>query len=126
MSCPDMSVDATDGPDFSRVSYPRSRKPRWCCECGRQIKTTERHQYVVGRWEGYLDTYRTCLRCVAVRLCVTPQAWIYGGLQEAIDEADRVMSKEQRRACQIEIRRARKGLADSFVGGRREVQHGHR
>lgn len=54
-------------PAFMTRETPRARKQYVCCECGGKIEPKEQYEYVFGKWGSYLDTYRTCMACVALR-----------------------------------------------------------
>jgi len=54
-------------PDFYSEKVVTGRKDHRCCECGTEISKGEKHESVSGKWEGEMNTYRTCLPCVALR-----------------------------------------------------------
>lgn len=113
MSCPDYSCSSWDydAPDFTRERFVRGRKVHRCIECGRAIRKGERHEAATGKWDGGVQTLRTCLRCVAVRSCLTPSGWIYGRLWDAVGEA-RSEPESVQRACLAEIRAERRRLGE--------------
>ena len=53
-----------DPPEFYNTSFVKARKPHRCCECCRTIEAGERYQSVTGKWEGDVDTYKTCSECL--------------------------------------------------------------
>ena len=64
-----------------------ARKPHKCYECHRPIPTGTDYQKFVGKWEGKLVTYRTCLLCVEVRKVFTcGEGWTWGTLWEDMAE----------------------------------------
>ena len=85
ISC-DCSVDIGDSPEFYIETFPVSRKVHKCCECGEDIKSGQKHHKFTGRWDGFLDTYRTCMVCYNIREHYCPHGYIFGGLAEAISE----------------------------------------
>ena len=93
-----MSSDCScdfDQPAFYNRTTPRARKPYRCEECNGQILPGEQYERVTGKWEGYVDTYLTCERCVDLRTWVQNNVpclcWSHGGgdemMAEAIDDA---------------------------------------
>lgn len=54
-------------PDFYKSKLVRARKPHRCVECGSAITPGEEYESATGRWEGEIDTYRTCSRCLDLR-----------------------------------------------------------
>lgn len=56
-----------DGPKVYSESYPISRKPHKCCECGGIIFFKEKYHRFSGIWEDRWDTYKTCMDCKAIR-----------------------------------------------------------
>lgn len=71
-------------PDFYSVVIRTARKPHRCCECDTEIKPGERHEYATGKWDGEIDTFRTCLMCVSIRQHFCPQGSLHQGLDEAL------------------------------------------
>jgi len=77
-----------DLPEFFSETVRTAKKPHRCCECGRAIAVGEKYENVTGKWEGDFSTYKTCVRCRAVRLYVIEHVpcfcWYYGTmLQDA-------------------------------------------
>ena len=74
-----------DPPEFLVDKIVEARKDHVCCECGSEIKKGERYEKVVGKWDGEIDTIKTCLVCKTIRedlLC----SWTYGMLKEDLWE----------------------------------------
>lgn len=59
--------DWDDPPSFWDSREVSARKEYKCCECGATIVVGERHEYVVGKWDGHFDTYRSCATCARIR-----------------------------------------------------------
>ncbi len=74
-------------PEFMNEKYVHARKEYTCLECGETIKKGERYEYVFGKWDGYLETHRTCMTCVKIRHDVCCSGWTYGTLRDDIWEA---------------------------------------
>lgn len=57
--------------EWCREKIVAARKPYKCCECADAIKIGERHEYMVGKADGEIYQYRTCLFCAGEyrRLC---------------------------------------------------------
>jgi hypothetical protein len=60
-----------DGADCSTQFYSantrKARKPHKCEECRRTIEPGELYQHVSAKWEGDLDTVKTCSHCVVAQ-----------------------------------------------------------
>lgn len=54
-------------PDFCKRTTPVARKPHKCCECRRAIQPKEKYERVSGKWDFGIETYCTCMACVALR-----------------------------------------------------------
>lgn len=52
-----------DPPEFYHAEIRRARKPHRCSECNGAIMVGERYEHVLGKWDGYVDTFNTCERC---------------------------------------------------------------
>lgn len=76
--------------EWSRISTPKARKQYRCYECGAFIAPSDRHEYVAGKWEGEVSSYRTCSDCVSLRQYIQAHipcfCWAYGNLfSDALD-----------------------------------------
>lgn len=76
-----------DFPEFFSPKMVTARKDHVCCECGDAIKKGEKHEYVVGKWEGEFDYFRTCQTCKNIREDLFQCGWTYGNMWEDIREA---------------------------------------
>lgn len=56
-----------DPMDFCTVTYPKARKAHRCCECYRDIPKGVEYQRIAGKYDGQVDTYKTCLDCMNIR-----------------------------------------------------------
>lgn len=56
-----------DGPEFSYEEIRRAAKVHQCCECREDILPGTKYEYTTGKWDGYMNTYKTCLLCVEIR-----------------------------------------------------------
>jgi hypothetical protein len=82
-------------PSFYRVELRLARKQYYCDECSGLILPKERYEYVSGKWDGDLGTYRTCERCVEIREFVSGNVpcfcWGHSNIENdakaAIDDA---------------------------------------
>ena len=65
-----------------------ARKRHRCYECGGHVETGERYQIVVGKFEGALETNKTCPRCLSVidwiKAHVPCYCRSFGGLHDTI------------------------------------------
>ena len=73
-----------DSPEFFSETVNTARKAHRCSECGRAIEVGEQYENVAGKWDGDFSTFKTCLRCRAVRLYVIEHVpcfcWTYTDL----------------------------------------------
>lgn len=74
-------------PDFQSLKWVKARKPHKCCECRRQIQPGESYLRYTGKWDGEMNTYRTCAVCEDIRssLCCGG-SFIFGDLWEKIHD----------------------------------------
>ena len=54
-------------PSFYNIKIRTARKEHKCCECGAMIQPREQYHYIAGKWDGCIDTFKTCLPCMRVR-----------------------------------------------------------
>lgn len=60
--------DYDGGPaEFIYTARPRARAWHKCDECQCGIEPGERYEYTVGKWDGRLADYKTCLDCLVIR-----------------------------------------------------------
>lgn len=93
-----MSYDCVcdyDPPEIYTASTPTARKHHVCEECGCPIAPGERYEYVFGKWDGTVLTFKTCDRCLDIRQWVKNNVpcfcWTHGNMindaKEAVVEA---------------------------------------
>jgi hypothetical protein len=89
-----MSLDCFcdyDPPQFYHKEIRKARKPHKCCECTGMIAVGEKYEHVRGKWEGFLDTYDTCERCLDIwqwtKNNLPCLCWAHGNRIEACIEA---------------------------------------
>ena len=68
------------GPEFFSATEPKARKAHACGECGRQIQPGERYEYVCGKWDGDMLTYKTCVDCLSIRNAFFCEAYTFGDI----------------------------------------------
>lgn len=105
-------------PEFCHIELRKARKEHRCDECGRIIERGDTYENVHGKWDGRLDTFKTCSRCLAlkewVRTHVPCFCWAYGNVREDAletarsyaDQAPGLLFGAYRR--EVAIRRGRK------------------
>lgn len=84
-----------DPPEFYHKETRKARTAKTCFECCGPIVPGERYEHVRGKWDGCLDTFRTCDRCLELRDYVEGNVpcvcWMHGEMfncaREAIDDA---------------------------------------
>lgn len=52
---------------FSDVLWPKARKEHKCCECSRVIGVGEKYQRWSMKWDGSVESFKTCLFCCEIR-----------------------------------------------------------
>lgn len=78
--CACFYVEADIHPDFYNEKIRRARKEHTCCECGCTIVVGDSYEYVSGKWDGYVSTYKTCPVCVELRAKFMCYGWVFGEL----------------------------------------------
>lgn len=56
-----------DSPEFCHEKIVKARKPHKCCECHDEIPAGAKYESCTGKWDGDLQTYKTCMLCVEIR-----------------------------------------------------------
>jgi hypothetical protein len=102
--------DDCNPPAFYDCKAVTARRRHKCCECLAAIENGEPHERVVGKWEGSVETFRTCSLCVKVRRAMGPEQWPFGCLIDGADERDfpgvvEVVEFRKRRLANWEARR---------------------
>jgi hypothetical protein len=81
-----------DAPAFYNKAMRKARKPHTCEECRGPILPGEVYESVTGKWD-YVDTFKTCERCVDLRTWVTNNVpcvcWAHGNLHDDLRETVR-------------------------------------
>lgn len=80
------NCDDYDPPEFFNCDTVTARKPHRCCECGCQIARGEKYERATGKWEGNLETFKTCSACCELRYAITDGCWVYGHLVDDVSE----------------------------------------
>lgn len=82
-TCLTGSWDDDGMPDFLSTRTVKARENHKCCECGETIKPGEKYERASGKWDGKLETFKTCLICVNIRASVYCRGgYAYGGLRD--------------------------------------------
>ena len=84
-SCVYVDLDEVQ-PDFFSQRTPTARKPHKCHECHRDILSGEKYEYVIGKWEGEFNTWKTCSDCLSIRKSFFCEGYYFGGLFECLYE----------------------------------------
>lgn len=115
-----------DPPEFYHQETRRAKKEHHCSECAREIEPGEAYEHVRGKWDGRVDTFKTCPRCLALREWVRAHVpcfcWAHGNIiEDAIEtargyahEAPGLLFGAYRR--QVAIRRQRKTHNAELMG----------
>lgn len=64
-----------------------ARKEHRCNECHEVIPKGSRYEHVRGLWEGYWETWKTCIPCRNVRNSLFSCGFSYGMIWEDVREA---------------------------------------
>lgn len=77
-----------DPAEFYHSAIRTARKLHRCEECGRFIRPGETYEHVTGKWNGDLDTFKTCSHCRDIRQFVKNSVpcfcWGHGNLDEDV------------------------------------------
>ena len=85
-NCSCIYVDDYDTADFHKSVKRKAIKEHKCCECGRTIERGEIYEYVSAKYDGRIDTFKTCLDCLSIRDVFFCNGWLYEGMKEALWE----------------------------------------
>ena len=74
-----------DNPDFYDTQSIKAAKIAQCCdECHRTISVGESYERTFVKWEGEVNVYKTCARCLAVKEWVAAHVpcfcWAHGNI----------------------------------------------
>ena len=72
-----------DVPEFFARRVKKARKEHRCCECGATIQVGEQYEYIAGKWDGEISSFKTCLTCSRIR---SDYCAPYTGLREILYE----------------------------------------
>ena len=79
------TIDDGEAPAFYRRKQVKARKSHRCIECSDEIPSGNVYERVTGKWDGRLDTFATCLRCVHVRT-IAFHGFVHGSVVEDFRE----------------------------------------
>ena len=77
-----------DPPEFFRERRVKANKPHECCECLRTVENGETYQNTSGKWDGRLETFRTCVECLDLAKRSGVHCWCFGQLMDDFHWAD--------------------------------------
>lgn len=74
--------------EFHSEVIRKARKRHKCVECKRFIEPGENYERVVGKWNGDISTFLTCIHCVGARawLEIECGGWLYSTIKEDLEE----------------------------------------
>ena len=80
-----------DQPEWITVRKVKAaRKPHKCSECRAIIPAGAAYEYVTGKWDGHVQTFRTCVLCKELRdwatISVPCFCWAYSNVHEDVRE----------------------------------------
>lgn len=80
-----------DPPTFHSRAVRKARKKHKCFECGSAIFPGEQYEIVNGKWEGTIDSFKTCQHCVDLRIWVQNNVpclcWAHGNMFDDLWDA---------------------------------------
>ena len=77
-----------DGPSCSTTKVRTARKDHRCAECRAAITPGSKYEYASGIWDGFADSYKTCLLCVEIRNhFACGSGWEYGSVWAQLEES---------------------------------------
>jgi hypothetical protein len=89
-----MSIDCFcdyDAPEFYLKEVRTARKEHKCYECRGRILLGDRYEHVRGKWDGGIETFKTCQHCVDLKTWtqnnVPCLCWAHGNIQDDCREA---------------------------------------
>lgn len=89
-----MSLDCWcdyDPAEFYSAEIRKARKAHRCEECCGEIRPGEPYEYVAGKWDGWVTTFKTCERCLDIRQWVKNNVpcfcWAHGNMLDDAREA---------------------------------------
>jgi hypothetical protein len=80
-----------DAPEWHNSHIVKAaRKPHKCYECRAPILVGESYEYTAGKWDGDVNFFHICTRCVELRewarISVPCFCWAYGNLHDDVRE----------------------------------------
>lgn len=85
-------------PQFIHIRMRKARKPHACTECGVTIQPGDTYEKVSGSWEGHIENFKTCARCLELREWVQAHVpcfcYGFGNVREEALEAAREWAHE--------------------------------
>lgn len=74
-------ADNNEQPDFCvERDLLKSRKNYQCYECRDRINIGDRYNKITGKWDGTMDTFRTCSDCVSVKNVFYSAGYCFGNI----------------------------------------------
>jgi len=80
MECACVYIESDGYWEFHNSVYRKAIKEHKCSECSRVIQPGEIYEYVVGKWEGAFNKFKTCEDCENIRDTFFCDGWNYGML----------------------------------------------
>lgn len=98
MDCSCIYVGDYDDTETIHEKRLKAKKSHTCDECCNGIVPGTTYERYVGKFNGKVETHRTCSTCLDLRITFFCAGWIWGGLYEAlwehISEMDGQISSE--------------------------------
>lgn len=82
-------ADCDEPFEFSVRTFPVARKEHKCSECNKVIQRGEKYERVVGKYDGDIEAFKTCLVCAEIADTFSCDGRMYGGyFWESFDEGE--------------------------------------
>jgi len=115
-SCVVSYAEAGDPADFYWDSKPVARREHVCSECRRVIQPGERYGRVTGKWDGEIQTYKTCFDCQSIIDFLFCDGVVFGevraDLREHIAEGGTISED-----CMIQLTPRARGMVCEIIEG---------
>lgn len=84
MECATVSCDIDECALLLRSSTPKARLTHRCDECNRIIIPGETYLIEVVKFDGEVETWKTCSDCQSIRANFFKDGWVYGETKEML------------------------------------------
>jgi hypothetical protein len=111
-----MSCDC-EYPKFFTSKIRKARKTHKCDECSRLINIGDEYEYVSGKWDDFIGSYKTCFECSDVRTWLKKRidcCVAFGELRTELIESE-IISDDYDKFCYVMSYTDEIEMIDGFV-----------